>query len=115
MRGASPGRPTENDGRRSACPSSRTLTFGDVTVAPGTYTLWVQHTRNGTFLIVNKQTGQWGTQYDEKQDLGRVTAKSEKLPAPVEQLTLKLVPGGKGGTLVIEWADTRVSFPFMVH
>jgi len=91
------------------------IMFGPVHLSPGTYTLYTIPGEAEWTLIVNKQTGQWGTQYDEKQDLGRVTAKSEKLPAPVEQLTLKLAPGGKGGTLVVEWADTRVSFPFMVH
>lgn len=40
--------------------TTRPLTFGTVSLTPGMYTLWVQHTRQGTFLILNRQTGQWG-------------------------------------------------------
>ena len=39
-------------------------------------------------LIINKQTGQWGTVYDEKQDLVRVPMKVGKTSAPVEQFTI---------------------------
>ena len=93
----------------------RAIMFGKVHMTPGTYTLYTIPGEAEWTLIINKQTGQWGTQYDEAQDLGRVTAKPEKLAAPVEQHTIKLAPSANGGTLTIEWADTRVSFPFMVH
>ena len=52
----------------------------------------------------NKQTGQWGTQYDEKQDLGRVPMKVTKLGAPVETLKISLQAGG---TLVAQWGNTQ--------
>jgi len=68
--------------------TSRALAFGDLTVAPGLYTLWIQHTRNGTFLIVNKGVGQWGTQYDATQDIGRVAMQLTPTPESVEQFTI---------------------------
>ena len=40
--------------------TSKPITIGDMNLPAGLYTLWIQHTRNGTFLIVNKQVGQWG-------------------------------------------------------
>ena len=43
--------------------TSKTIALGDMTLAPGLYTLWIQHTRSATYLIVNKQVGQWGTEY----------------------------------------------------
>ena len=41
----------------------------------------------GAKLIVNKQTGQWGTKYDEKQDLVRIGLKKEPVK-PVDQFTI---------------------------
>jgi hypothetical protein len=38
--------------------TTRPLTFGAMTLAPGMYTLWVQHTRSGTVLHLNSGTGQ---------------------------------------------------------
>ena len=95
--------------------TTRTLTFGAVTLAPGMYTLWVQHTRQGTFLIVNKQTGQWGTQYDGAQDVGRIEMQSAATPSHVEELTYTvraLAPNR--GVLELAWGDRVLSAPFGV-
>ena len=95
--------------------TTRTLTFGAVTLAPGMYTLWVQHTRQGTFLIVNKQTGQWGTQYDGAQDVGRIEMQSAAAPSHVEELTYTvraLAPNR--GVLELAWGDRVLSAPFGV-
>ena len=66
-------------------------------------------------LIINKQTGQWGTQYDEKQDLARVDANVTLLAEPVEMLTIAIVDTPDGATLVTEWARIRAEVPFVVH
>ncbi len=48
------------------------LRIGDVAVPKGDYTLYVDASDPANWtLIVNKQTGQWGTKYDKAQDLGR--------------------------------------------
>jgi hypothetical protein len=47
------------------------LMIGTVHVPAGTYTLYTIPGEKEWTLIVNKQTGQWGTKYDEAQDLGR--------------------------------------------
>jgi len=97
--------------------SDRSLQFGDVTVPAGAYSLYLLPQADGTAkLIINKQVGQWGTQYDEKQDLGRVDAKKETLNVPVEQLTIAVDrnPSG-GGLLKISWDKTQYSVPFTVQ
>ena len=60
-------------------------------VPAGTYTLWTIPRAKGADLIVNKQTGQWGTGYDRAQDLGSASLKTETLGAPVEQFTISIV------------------------
>ncbi|MGQ0646469.1 MAG: DUF2911 domain-containing protein [Gemmatimonadaceae bacterium] len=52
--------------------TDKDLDIGGVTVPAGTYTLWLYPTAREAWLIVNKQTGQWGTAYDANQDLVRI-------------------------------------------
>ncbi len=93
--------------------TSRTLTMGDVVVPPGAYTLFVQHTRNGTFLIVNKQVGQWGTIYSAANDLGRVPMQMTAIPSHVEEFTIVVRSmGPTRGAIEMSWGPSMVSVPF---
>lgn len=66
------------------------LKIGDLGVPAGTYTLYTIPSQKGWTLIVNKQTGQWGTQYDQTQDLGRVKMMEGVMPSiPVEAFRIK--------------------------
>jgi hypothetical protein len=95
--------------------TSADLVIGGTTVPAGTYTLWTLPSAQGYQLVVNKQTGQWGTEYDEKQDLVRVPLKAERVASPVEQFTIALEPAGAtGGTLAMTWDTQRLTVPFTV-
>lgn len=96
--------------------TSKTIQLGDVTLAPGLYTLWVQHTRAGTFLIVNRQVGQWGTMYDAAQDIGRVRMELAPTPQHVEHLTFTIrATGPESGAIDIAWGDSVATATFMVR
>lgn len=97
--------------------TSAALMFGATTVPAGKYTLFVGQKPNGDReLIVNKQTGQWGTEYDKAQDLGRVDLKRQEESSPVEQLTIGVEPNaGGGGVLKITWDNLTYSAPFSVQ
>jgi len=91
------------------------LQFGDVTVPAGAHTLWMLPVENGpSKLIINKQIGQSGTDYDEKQDLARIDLKKEDLSGPVDRLTLVATPvqGGGAWTLKICWENAQYSVDF---
>jgi hypothetical protein len=93
--------------------TTRVLTFGQLTVPPGSYTLWIQHTRSGTFLIVNKQTGQWGTVYDPAQDVGRVTMQMAPAPTHVEEMTVTVRSmGGNRGAIDFAWGPSIATATF---
>lgn len=95
--------------------TTRTLTLGSLTLPPGMYSLWVQHMRNGTVLIVNKQTGQWGTQYDASQDLGRVPMQMADTPSHVELFTLNVKAlGPMRGAIEMAWGASVASVQFGV-
>lgn len=95
--------------------TDKSLMFGSLMVPAGTYTIYTVPAQDGWKLIINKQTGQWGTSYDQKQDLGRVDMKVSTLPSPVEQFTIRIEARGANGVLRMEWDRTAAEIPFMVH
>jgi len=90
------------------------LKVGDGVIPAGKYTLWTLPTPTGATLIINKQTGQWGTEYDPAQDLLRVDLRTERLAVLVERFTISVVPVGDGGEIRFDWDKTRWVLPFKV-
>jgi hypothetical protein len=96
--------------------TDRALDFGGTAVPAGTYTLYTLPDASGGWqLIVNRQTGQWGTVYDQARDLARIPLRVEALPTPVERFTIAVEPQGAGGVLSLSWDRTRLSAPFSVR
>jgi len=97
--------------------TQKPLVFGDTTVPAGAYSLYTLPQEDGSAkLIINKQIGQWGTQYDEKQDLARIDLKKDALEKTADQLTIaisKTPPSG--GVLKIMWENTQYSAAFTVQ
>jgi hypothetical protein len=93
------------------------IELGGVTIPAGASTLFLLPQQNGPAkLIVNKQIGQWGSQYDDKQDLARIDLKTETLENAVDQFTMAVVrtPNTNGGVLSMKWENTQYSVPFTV-
>jgi hypothetical protein len=90
-----------------------TLKIGDLTVLPGTYTIYSLPEEHGWKLIINKQTGQWGTVYNQDQDLGRVKMLEGVIPsAPVEQFLINFEhTKGNKTELHLHWGTTNVFVP----
>jgi hypothetical protein len=89
------------------------MTFGGAPVTRGSYTLWTLPSPGGWKVILNKQTGQWGTVYDASQDLARFEATVEQIPASVDTFTIALSATGKTtGVMKLLWENTSVSVPF---
>ena len=92
------------------------LLIGGTPVPPGTYTLWTVPSASGAQLIINKQYGQWGTDYDASHDLVHLPLTRSDLATPVEQFTIAIEPSGStGGNLVMRWENTQYSIPITVQ
>jgi Protein of unknown function (DUF2911) len=92
------------------------IDLGGKSIPAGTYSLFMlPQSEKQASLIVNKQTGQWGTKYDEKQDLVRVDMKGEAASTPADQLAIAIDknPAG-GGTLKVKWEGMQYSVDFKV-
>jgi hypothetical protein len=92
------------------------LMFGNVVVPAGKYTLWTLPTPTGAKLIINRQTGQWGTEYDASRDLARVDLNQLILAKPVDEFTISIVPQVAGGGLLrMQWDNREYSIPFRLR
>ena len=92
--------------------TSAPITLAGLAVPAGSYTLWTLPRAGGVELIVNRQTGQWGTGYGPAHDLGRAPMRSEALAAPVEQFTIAIDSAGAGrGALAMSWGPFRWTAP----
>jgi hypothetical protein len=94
------------------------LSIGGQPVPKGKYTLYSLPTRRGWTLIINKNTGQWGTEYDAQHDLVRVPLRVRQLRDPVESLHIALVPASATapatGQLRIVWGTADLSTDWAV-
>ena len=81
------------------------LVIGGASVPAGKVSLYTLPSPQGWKLIINKQTGQWGTEYNEAQDLARVDMATRTLASPIDQFTIKI----EGGQIKLAWELTEVT------
>lgn len=95
--------------------TDRDLVIGGTTVPAGSYTLWTLASTSGAKLIINRQTGQWGTDYDAARDLARIDATVRAAATPAERFTFAIEPtGGNAGAIRYTWGTTEFVVPFTV-
>jgi hypothetical protein len=96
--------------------TQKPIVIGETTIPAGAYTLFTLPEESGAAkLIISKQTGQWGLQYDAKEDLARVDLKKDALEKAADQFTMAIEknPAG-GGILKLMWENTQFSVAFTV-
>ena len=109
---------TDNTVWRTGANSSTTLTtdadltIGGLAVPKGAYSLYTIRQGGKYFLIINTNTGQWGTEYDQARDLGRVELRARTTAEVTESLAIAFVPPAQGparGTMTIAWGKLHLS------
>ena len=91
----------------------RTLVFEDTVVPAGFYTLWTRPSPDGWKLIINGETGQWGTEHKAEKDLYTIPMATSALPEPEEQFTISIMTSNAGDTvLAMDWEKTRATVHF---
>ena len=91
------------------------LDIGGLAVPKGDYTLFVYLDPNQWQLIVSKQTGEWGLDYNQSRDLGRVKMDMSKPPKPIETYKMTLTSlGTNKGKLQLAWENTVAEVPITV-
>jgi hypothetical protein len=96
--------------------TSAPITLAGMRIPAGAYTLWTVPRTHGADLIVNRETGQWGTDYDSSHDLGMAHMSADTLATPVEKFTISIDSSSKArGALTMEWGPFRWTAPIEVR
>jgi hypothetical protein len=99
------------------------LSLGDLKLPRGDYSLFLLYSRAGYTLIVNRGTGQWGTDHDATKDFGRVVLATRTMAEAEPSLSIYLVPDSPNpstgyanlsGILRIKWGTTELTTPWKV-
>jgi hypothetical protein len=95
--------------------TDRAVDLGNLTLQPGTYTLFLLPAPDRWTLVVNRATGMSGLDHDPAQDVGRIEMTREQIDRPVEQFTIQVEPAENGLRLSIAWDRTRAFVPLRVR
>jgi hypothetical protein len=83
------------------------LKFGNLLVPAGNHTVYTLPTADQWQLIVNNETGQWGTEYKPEMDLGRIPMKAKAMTAPQEVMSISFENTTANSTeLHVRWETT---------
>ncbi len=91
--------------------SDKDLMIGNLHVPAGSHTLWVLDSGDTWDLIINRQIGQWGTDYDPSGDLGRAKLTVSQSSTPADQLTLSIADG----MFKVDWGTAVATVAIVVH
>lgn len=94
--------------------TDKDLKFEGLDVPAGEYTLFTTPKPDGGTLIINKQTGQNGNNYDASMDLGRVPMRRVQSGENVELFTIDVIEREDVGLLQVKWGSTIFETPFEV-
>lgn len=87
--------------------TNRDLFLGGARIPAGKYSLWTQANASVVQLIVNRETGQWGTDYKAARDLVRVPLSVGVSETPIESFVIDVAKTATGDGLRLRW-DTFV-------
>lgn len=77
----------------------------------GEYSLWTIPSADSWIAIFNKETGQWGTKYDQTKDVLRVPVAARKHSPKAEQFYITFRPSANGTDMVLIWDETEAIIP----
>ena len=80
-------------------------------IPAGEYTLWTRYVEDEMQLIVNTETGQWGTAYNSDHDMAYIPLAVTELDPPAEQLVITVTEEQFG----FEWGHVAATASLMVH
>ena len=95
--------------------ASHDLSFGDTTVAAGSYSLFAKKSGDAWMLLVNSQTGQWGTEHDSSRDVAEIPLDTTR-DGMAEQFTVSIESSGDhGGAFRFAWGETVLTAAFQAE
>lgn len=87
------------------------ITVGEKPVKAGSYSLWTIPNQDSWTVILNSETGQWGTNYDASKDVVKFNVAPIKMDATVEQFTAQFMEADLLVHLLLKWENTAIIIP----
>jgi hypothetical protein len=90
------------------------IVFAGKAVQPGTYSLWTIPEQSSWKVILNKETGQWGTNYNDGQDFlkGEVPARTSTKTEELFKIYFEEKPNG--ADMILSWDQTEAIVPIQL-
>ncbi|WP_247232779.1 DUF2911 domain-containing protein [Telluribacter sp. SYSU D00476] len=90
---------------------NRDVSVAGKPVKAGTYSLWTIPGPAKWKVILNKETGQWGTSYNDGQDVLRQEVDIRIRPQVAELFTIYFEGQPNGANMVLRWDQTEAIVP----
>jgi len=90
---------------------SENVHIASTPIKAGTYSLWTIPGPARWQVVLNEETGQWGTQYNDGMDLARVEVPTRVEPKTVENFKIYFEDLPNGADMVLSWAHTEAVVP----
>lgn len=92
----------------------KSIIFAGKPVEPGTYSLWTIPEQSSWKVILNKETGQWGTNYNDGQDFlkGEVPIRISKKVEELFNIYFEEIPNGVN--MILSWDQTEAIIPIQL-
>lgn len=95
--------------------TDKPIKLGQTLVPAGKYTLWTIPTPTGWTLIVNSETGQWGTEHKAEKDLFKIPMMVQSKGDVTEQFFIHIADEGGHGQWHFVWDKTVAAVDFAVQ
>lgn len=90
---------------------SENVRVGNTPIRAGTYSLWTIPGPAHWQVVLNEETGQWGTQYNDGLDVARVEVPIRVQPKTVEKFQIYFENQPRGADMILGWAHTEAVVP----
>ncbi|MCF0057794.1 DUF2911 domain-containing protein [Dyadobacter sp. CY356] len=91
------------------------IVFAGKPVKPGTYSVWTIPGQSGWKVILNKETGQWGTNYNDGQDFLKADVPI-RINRRVEELfKIYFEEQPSGVNMILSWDQTEAIIPIKLQ
>jgi hypothetical protein len=95
--------------------TDKPIAFGSTVVPAGKYTLWTLPTPQGWTLIINSETGQWGTEHKPERDLYQIPMSVSTKSDVTEKFFIHIADEGGKGQWHFVWDQTVAAVDFAVQ
>jgi hypothetical protein len=95
--------------------TDKPIAFGSTVVPAGKYTLWTLPTRDGWTLIVNSETGQWGTEHKPEKDVYKIPMSVSTKGDVTEKFFIHIADENGKGQIHFVWDTTVLAVDYAVQ